>query len=68
MSNIINTATQPFSREPEALAQKCRKFGLDVKAGGNPRDGYCIFGTHNGRAIFFRTAAQVHRYCRDLTR
>ncbi len=65
--DLTKLPSQPFSREPEALAMKCRHFGLDVKAGGNPRDGYCIYGTFQGRAIFFHTPAQVHQFCSGLT-
>lgn len=67
VSALPNYSNQPFSREPYALAAKCKAYGLTVRAGGNPRDGYCIFGAHNGRAIFFRTPAQVHAYCRSLS-
>jgi len=67
-STLPNYSNQPFSREPFALAAKCKAYGMsNTRAGGNPRDGYSVYGTHNGNAIFLRTPAEVHRYCRSLS-
>lgn len=55
-----------FAFEPIILVGKLQRYGMPTaRVGGNPRDGWCIYGTdpRTSKLVFFYTGGAAHRWC-----